>query len=86
VTQYTYETIPGDSLPLIAEMCGHSGEWMAIMESAPYLWDADWNNIQPGMNILLPPDWILGGAVEEAPPPTKTTTSSTKTGSSTTTS
>jgi len=88
MTQYTYETLPGDSLPLIAELCGHSGEWMAIMDSAPYLWDMDWNNIQPGMNILLPDGWIMGEEpIEETPPvASKTATSSTKTGSSTSTS
>ena len=95
MTQYNYVTIHGDSLPLIAELCGHSGEWMAIMDSAPYLWDLDWNNIQAGMSILLPDGWMIGGevaveealtvAVEEAPT-VKSTSSSTKTGTSSSTS
>jgi hypothetical protein len=75
--QYNYETVPGDSLPLIAELCGHSGEWRDIMDTAPWLWEVDWNNIQPGMTILLPPGWEIGGPVEID------TTSSTNTGSST---
>jgi len=72
-TQYTYETVHGDSLPLIAELCGHSGEWSAIMDSSPFLWDLDWNNIQAGMSILLPAGWEMG---------TPDTSSVTNTGSS----
>ena len=76
--QFTYETVPGDSLPLIAELCGHSGEWMAIMDSAPFLWNLDWNNIQPGMNILLPPGWQMGGGEIEVLKEESTTISTEK--------
>jgi LysM repeat protein len=49
-----YVTQPGDSLPSIAEACGHPGEWQLIVA-----WNApetipDPNNIQPGMTIVLP--------------------------------
>lgn len=47
-----YLTMPGDSLPSIAEACGHSGEWQLILA-----WNSDltdYNNIQPGMTIILP--------------------------------
>jgi hypothetical protein len=49
-----YVTLPGDSLPSIAEACGHPGEWQLIVA-----WNApetipDPNNIQPGMTIVLP--------------------------------
>jgi hypothetical protein len=47
-----YITLPGDSLPSIAEACGHSGEWQLILAWNPDL--VDWNNIQPGMTIILP--------------------------------
>jgi hypothetical protein len=47
-----YVTLPGDSLPSIAEACGHSGEWQLIAAWNPDL--ADVNNIQPGMTIILP--------------------------------
>jgi hypothetical protein len=47
-----YVTQPGDSLPSIAEACGHSGEWALIAAWNPDL--ADINNIQPGMSLILP--------------------------------
>jgi LysM repeat protein len=47
-----YVTQPGDSLPSIAEACGHSGEWLLIAAWNPDL--ADPHNIQPGMTLILP--------------------------------
>jgi LysM repeat protein len=47
-----YVTQPGDSLPSIAEACGHSGEWQLVAAWNPDL--ADPHNIQPGMTLILP--------------------------------
>lgn len=67
-----YLTVGGDSLPSIAERCGHSGEWLELANlNEGHVW-TDWNNIQPGLLLDIPSDWL----------PTTTTTTSTKTGSS----
>jgi hypothetical protein len=62
-----YVTLPGDSLPSIAEACGHSGEWQLIAAWNPDL--ADVNNIQPGMTIILPDlaSWPAPGDAETQP-------------------
>jgi hypothetical protein len=70
-----YVTRPGDSLPSIAEACGHSGEWQLIAAWNPDL--ADPNNIQPGMTLILPDlaSWPAPGDPE--PMPTRSSSSST---------
>jgi len=62
----TYTTQPGDSLPSIAEACGHSGEWQMIAAWNPDLPDV--NNIQPGMELVLPDltTWPAPGDPEAA--------------------
>lgn len=59
----SYTTEPMDSLPSIAEAFGHSGEWQALSEYNPDLPDP--HNIQPGMDLLIPPDWIQAEVVSE---------------------
>jgi LysM domain len=53
-----YVTVGGDSLPSIAERLGHAGEWQAIAEAnTDHIW-ADYNNLQPGLEIELPAEWL----------------------------
>jgi len=79
---YEYTTEPMDSLPSIAEAWGHSGEWQFLWEFNPDLGDP--NNLQPGMSLMIPAEWVT-----EAPPiptseeSTSTTSSSSKTGTTT---
>jgi hypothetical protein len=72
----SYTTEPMDSLPSIAEAWGHSGEWQAISEMNPDLPDP--HNIQPGMEILIPVEWL-----EREEESTSTTSSNTKSGTTT---
>lgn len=77
ITETPYLTVGGDSLPSIAERCGHPGEWLALAElNEGHVW-TDWNNIQPGLLLDIPGMWIYEPEIE---PPA--TTSRTKTGSS----
>jgi hypothetical protein len=76
-----YVTLPGDSLPSIAEACGHPGEWQLIVA-----WNApetipDPNNIQPGMTIVLPDltDWPAPGDAETQPTRSSSSSSSSST-------
>jgi LysM repeat protein len=70
-----YVTQPGDSLPSIAEACGHPGEWLLIAAWNPDL--ADVNNIQPGMTLILPDltTWPAPGDPEASDSTTRSTTS-----------
>lgn len=53
-----YVTVGGDSLPSIAELYGHSGEWQALAEAnVGHIW-LDYNNLQPGLEITVPADWM----------------------------
>jgi hypothetical protein len=65
----SYTTEPMDSLPSIAEAFGHSGEWQMLLEENPDL--GDWNNIQPGMTLSIPPEWITEWITEATPEPLK---------------
>jgi hypothetical protein len=57
-----YVTVGGDSLPSIAERCDHAGEWQALAEAnAEHIW-ADYNNLQPGLELVLPAEWLLKDA------------------------
>jgi hypothetical protein len=70
-----YTTLPLDTLPSIAEACGHSGEWAAILyfnETAL----TDYNNIQPGTEVVLPDGWTVGEPEPQPEPPPKVTTRS----------
>ena len=71
-----YTTEPMDSLPSIAEAFGHSGEWQTLAEKNPDL--ADPHNIQPGMSLLIPDEWVSEMAQESTTSvaTTGTTTSS----------
>jgi hypothetical protein len=60
-----YTTVGGDSLPQIAELFGHPGEWQAIVELNADVW-SDYHNVQPGLELTLPADWIH--EPEEEPP------------------
>jgi len=72
-----YTTEPMDSLPSIAEAFGHSGEWQTLAEKNPDL--ADPHNIQPGMSLLIPDEWVSEMAQESTTSVATTgTTSSTK--------
>jgi hypothetical protein len=76
-----YTTEPMDSLPSIAEAFGHSGEWQVLVEENPDLPDP--HNIQPGMSILIPPEWIQEQApADTTSSTTKTTTTTSKSSSS----
>jgi hypothetical protein len=75
-----YITEPMDSLPSIAEAFGHSGEWLELAQENPDL--PDFHNIQPGMSILIPPEWIQEQApADTTSSTTKTTTTTGKSGS-----
>lgn len=80
ITETPYLTVGGDSLPSIAERCGHSGEWLALFDANPdNEWvQQHWNNIQPGLLIDIPPEW-LGPTTK---PAEEDTTTRTKRGSS----
>lgn len=76
ITETPYLTVGGDSLPSIAERCGHSGEWLALADlNEGHVW-TDWNNIQPGLILDIPEAWFVA--------PKEDTTPSTKRGSSST--
>lgn len=81
MAQYTWTLTHGDTLPHIAEQCGHSGEWSAILESSPFLVGLDYMAIAPETSILLPDGWLPPGAsesdIEVAAPPSRSTRSST---------
>jgi hypothetical protein len=68
MAQYTWTLAHGDTLPAIAEACGHSGEWTVIMESSPFLEGLDYTMLSPGTAILLPDGWLPAG-VEPEPEP-----------------
>jgi hypothetical protein len=59
-----------ESLPLIAESYGHSGEWQALLNENPDI--PDWNNLQRGQVLNLPTEWIPSRETEEE---TQSTTS-----------
>jgi hypothetical protein len=65
-----YTTVGGDSLPSIAEQFGHAGEWQALAEAnADHIW-GDYNNLQPGLTIAIPPEWAVETEpATEAPQP-----------------
>jgi len=63
--QVNYTVQGGDTLPSIAEACGHPGEWTAIVETASWLEGLDYLAVPPGTEILLPMDWAPGPAAEE---------------------
>jgi hypothetical protein len=83
MSQINYTTIGGDSLPIVAERCGHAGEWPAILEVNPWLEGLDYMAVPPGSNVLLPDDWMPRGyegiLPEDQPAPsTRSTRSSSK--------
>lgn len=70
ITASPYVTIGGDSLPSIAERCGHAGEWAILADAnRDHVW-GDYNNIQPGLEIVIPPEWL--GAQQTKPAGGKT--------------
>lgn len=74
ILETPYTTVGGDSLPSIAERCGHPGEWLALADfNEGHVW-GDWNNLQPGLLLDIPGEWIYT--------PENDTTTSTKKGSS----
>jgi hypothetical protein len=63
-----YTTVGGDSLPSIAELYGHPGEWLALAEANEgHIW-GDFNNLQPGLEITVPADWIGAEPKADAAP------------------
>jgi hypothetical protein len=66
MSQINYEVQPGDTLPSVAERCGHSGEWQAILESAPFLEGLDYLAVPAGTTVLLPADWVPRGYESDA--------------------
>jgi hypothetical protein len=77
VPQIMYTTVGGDSLPSVAEACGHPGEWQAILETAPWIAESgDYLAVPPGSQVLLPMDWVPPGY--EAPSSASRTTTTTK--------
>lgn len=61
MAQIVYTTVGGDTLPSVAEACGHSGEWRAILDTATWLEGLDYMAVPPGSEVLLPPDWVPAG-------------------------
>lgn len=53
-----YITVTNDSLPLLAERYGHSGEWQVLAQANPDIPDP--HNILPGMTLNIPTEWISG--------------------------
>jgi hypothetical protein len=81
--QYNYQTQGSDSLPSVAERCGHSGEWQEIIATNPWLEGLDYLAVPPGSQVLLPMDWVPSGigtdeliAMEVAPAPRASSKSS----------
>lgn len=72
-----YVCMGGDSLPRIAELYGHSGEWQAIAELNVGAWP-DYNNLQPGLSLTVPAEWL-----PDTKPASSSTRSTTTTRSST---
>jgi nucleoid-associated protein YgaU len=52
-----YVVQPGDSLPLIAERFGHSGEWREL-HFANFREIFDPAAIAPGQELAVPPEWV----------------------------
>jgi hypothetical protein len=63
--QINYTVEGSDTLPSIAEACGHSGEWTSILESAPWLQGLDYLAVPPGSSVLLPDGWEPRSYAEE---------------------
>lgn len=62
MVQINYTTVGGDTLPSVAEACGHSGEWRAILDVNPWIAESsDYMSVPPGSSVLLPGDWIPAG-------------------------
>jgi hypothetical protein len=62
MAQINYLTVGGDTLPSVAESCGHPGEWQEILAVNPWIPEnGDYLNVPPGTNVLLPPDWTPAG-------------------------
>lgn len=60
--QINYTTVGGDTLPSVAEACGHSGEWREILAVNPWIEESsDYMSVPPGSNVLLPMDWLPAG-------------------------
>lgn len=60
--QINYTVQGGDTLPSVAEACGHSGEWPAILETNPWINESsDYMSVPPGSSVLLPMDWVPAG-------------------------
>ena len=83
MAQINYTTVGGDTLPSVAEACGHSGEWQAILEVNPWINEtSDYMSVPPGSSVLLPPDWTPAGyedqAAEQAAAESKSSSKSTK--------
>ena len=61
-----YVTVGGDSLPSLAERAGRPGEWQAIAQANEgHPW-ADYNNLQPGLTLVMPDGWVSGGETQPA--------------------
>lgn len=66
ITESPYITLGGDTLPSIAERCGHPGEWLALAEyNVDHIW-GDYNNLQPGLEIAIPAGWLAKDVEEVA--------------------
>lgn len=62
LSQVSYTTQGGDTLPSVAEACGHSGEWPAILAVNPWIPEGgDYLNVPPGSSVLLPGGWVPAG-------------------------
>ena len=69
MVQINYTTVGGDTLPSVAEACGHPGEWQAILEVNPWINESsDYMSVPPGSSVLLPGDWIPAGYEPPAGP------------------
>lgn len=59
-----YVTVGGDSLPKIAELYGHPGEWAELAAAnADHIW-GDANNLQPGLTLVIPGEWANEPEIE----------------------
>jgi len=58
-----YLSVTGDSLPRIAELYGHAGEWLALLGANEQL--TDYNNISPGTPINIPDEWQESSTPED---------------------
>lgn len=72
-----YVTVSGDSLPSIAEQYGHPGEWLELAQANEGHGWGDFNNLQPGLTLVIPGTWAHDPEIEP-PSSTSSTRSSTE--------